>query len=84
MGYRDGEFPNPLDLFSGANEAVNNWDAVLQDRIRLGDGRPLMRLEQLTTLDEELNEEPRLRLEYDRFSPGLRATCRRLSLPGQI
>jgi len=43
-----------------------------------------MRLEQLTTLDEELNEEPRLRLEYDRFSPGLRATCRRLSLPGQI
>ena len=71
MGYRDGEFPNPLDLFPGGNEAVNAWDTMLQERMRLGDGQALKRLDELTALDENLTGEPSLRLEYDRFSPAL-------------
>jgi len=72
MSYNDSDQANLAELFPAANELVT-WDNErLHQRLQEGQGIALFRMGQLEAFGQDLSEEPRLRLEYDRFSPGLR------------
>ena len=71
MGYRDTDPPDLLELFSMRNDWVGWNNQRLRLRLREGHGQSLFRQDQLDAGYHDLNEEPLVRLEYDRFSPGL-------------
>lgn len=73
MGYRDTEYPNPLDLFP-ANGLMSPVDTRLQKRLKSIDGISIHRAQQLYHFDEETAQEFSLTVEFDRFAAGLKKT----------
>lgn len=71
MGYRDTEYPNPLDLFP-ANGMISPMDGRLQKRMQSDDGQSIFRAQQLYHIDMESAQETSLTIEFDRFAPGFK------------
>jgi len=70
MGYRDTDLPNPMEFFSVASEMLADDQQRLHQRLQLDEGQALFRLDQLNSFYDDLLDEPLIRMEYDRFSPG--------------
>ena len=71
MGYHDSEFVNSMSLFQINIDSLSVHHPDLRERMQEGEGQPLQRLEQIDCFYDDLNEEPWIRLEFDRFLPGL-------------
>ena len=69
MGYRNPELSNSLNLFPGSAEPTAWINERLHQRLRVGNGTPVCRPDQLDAVYNDLVDEPLLRLEYDRFLP---------------
>ena len=76
MGYRDTEYPNPLDLFP-ANGLISPVDSRLQKRMLSDDGQSIFRAQQLYFIDMESAQESSLTVDFDRFAPGFKKIDRK-------
>lgn len=71
MGYHDSEFSNPMGLFQINIDTLSVHHSDLRERMQEGEGESLQHIEQIDRFYDDLNEEPQVRLEFDRFLPGL-------------
>lgn len=72
MGYRNPDFLNPLNLFQSGVEPIAWSNERLHQRLREGVGQPIHHAHELETAYDDLQDEPLLRLEYDRFLPEIK------------
>ena len=59
-----------MEFFSVASEMLADDQQRLHQRLQLDEGQALFRLDQLNSFYDDLLDEPLIRMEYDRFSPG--------------
>lgn len=72
MGFRNSDYVNPLSLFQSGIEPIAWSNERLHQRLREGTGRPIQHVQELETAYDDLQDEPLLRLEYDRFLPEIK------------
>jgi hypothetical protein len=72
MGYHDNEFPGDLQFLANLGSGTDGENTErLRRKLKKGQGLALFRADQLDALTRNLEVEPQIKLEYDRFLPGL-------------
>ena len=69
MAHDDFQRPTPMELFTRLIEPPGDSDDRLYLRMRRDEGRPIIRLDQLEILYDDLFRESDLKLEFDSFLP---------------
>ena len=72
MGYQDKEFINIFNFLEAVEGGQERENALrLRQMLKQDQGLPLFRAAQIDAIYQNLDIEPQIKLEYDRFGPSL-------------